>query len=226
MFGQIAVKEKKVRDLSAKLFADNGGTVSILISPRMKVWEGIATNGTSLNVPLGPPPINYFSFYTHQTAILSASWFTWVKQNARSKLAEISRYFPVFLEKDETVDVQKAAGGVFTVPKKTKTYFWMKIVSKPDVLSNFSRLETHWSRIEYGPVPPSATGGKYDQSGNLSYNTFITFLSVSPDENGLNAQYFDIGELRHFSPDYYSIQNGNRRDLMFDYGKISPFRRT
>lgn len=226
MFEIQTVKRGKIRDLSAKLFEDNGSTVTILISPRMKVWEGVSTNFVDLNTDTALPPINYFNFYTHQTAVLALTFITWATANARSKLAEVSKYFPVYMEKDGTVNVSKAAGGLFTVQKNVKTIFWMKIVSRPDQPQDFTRLETHHSRIEYGSVVPTQGAGKYDQSGNLSYNTYIPFLSVTPDDKGLNVEYFDIGELKHFSPTYYSIQNGVRRDLMFSYGKISPYRKT
>ncbi len=82
-------------------------------------------------------------------------------------------------------------------------------------------INTQVCRLEFGNSVPIAPGTRFDAEGRITYTTYVPLFSVRPDNFQLNLERFDLGEVRYFSDEYYAIQNGKRRDILFPYSKIS-----
>ncbi len=229
MFNKKVTDKIFPRDFSVSYVGKEGSYVSVRVGPRYQQWEGPLVSADEngfhyMNTQSYKSTIDFSEFYTHTSSEFAWSFAQALKQQGKN-LSELSRYLPVtepdktLAEVNEFIFVSEALGGTFRVPVGVKTYFWIKVPSRPS--ADFTKLETEWVRMEYGPSIPTNPGTRFDDLGNASYNTFIPIFSVTPDAEGLNEEEYELGELRYYNPLYYVVQNGKRRDVVFPYGKIT-----
>jgi hypothetical protein len=219
MFLKKPTRNPQEIDLKISSLEWKAGSVRVLIGPRFAQWVYNGWNFPESTSAAGSfSVLNLFNFYTHGSSSSAQSLFDFLK--SKQTPSEISRYFP--LSQFNGKLSYAAQGGSFEVPIGQKTIFWMKIPSRPDQGTDFTRLKTHWCRIEYGTILPSFPNPRYS-GNNVSYDTILPFLSVTPSNGNLNVDRYEIGEIKHFNPDYYSIQNGVRRDLVFPFSKLSSY---
>ncbi len=226
MFQKIKDPIQRRQNFELSLVSSTVDKVKIRIGPRFRpqfinnVTLGASLDGVSSLTGL-------LGFYTPESLLSSAGvtpLFNFLKN--RNRLSEFSKYFPISLGPDITISSQTinaVTGGVFEIEKNKKTIFWMKIiVGEGASYFDTSKLDTEWSRIEFGPVVPGNGAAKY-VNGRLNYATYLPFLEVTPSNFSLNPVRYDCGKLRYYSDANYDSSTGTRRDNIFNFGKVSSY---
>lgn len=225
MFKKIEDDVQRRQDFELSLVSSTADKVKIKIGPRFRphIIEGV-TIGASLD-GITQDGGGLLSFYAPESVAGAGMQPLFDFLKARGRLAEFSKYFPISPRATDlgpsAVTQDGVNGGIFEVSKAQKTIFWMKIVVGFQTYDP-TKLDTEWSRIEFGPTVPANGSAKY-KDGQLSYSTYLPFLEVTPSNFSLNAVRYDCGKLRYYSDANYTEATGTRRDNIFNFGRVSSF---
>jgi len=225
MFKKRPDEIEKTQDFGVSLVDSTANSVRIRIGPRFRPQIVAGFNfGASLDgsdVQGGGLP----SFYCPESVESAGATILYNFLKDRGRLTEFSKYYPLAVTADETLNqriLRGVNGGTFEVQKGIRTFFWMKLVTGVYNSFNTSKLETDWPRIEFGQNIPKNGTAKYT-NGVLSYNTYLPFMEVTPSQFSLNLVRYDCGQVRYYSDANYDESTGTRRDNIFNFGKVSEF---